>query len=243
MMYFAENGDKKQVEALLSENANVLLEDQLGLTAICYAECDDIRKQLEKAAFFQAADKVDLSWLKFLIAHGFDVNTLDANNDTALIHASSAGKYEAVEFLLSEKAAVNFAGQRGYSALHCAAANGDAKIADLLIEYGAIIDAPSKDGVTPLMEAAINGKPETVDWLLESGADFHRMDDFGNTALDWTRANCPNNEDKDYLKVRMLLIKAELKMKKEQYRLQKKAKEYGIQNAMFLKQRSPFEIG
>ena len=148
LMYFAENGDKKQVEALLSENANVLLEDQLGLTAICYAECDDIRKQLEKAAFFQAADKGDLSWLKFLIAHGFDVNTLDANNNTALIHASSAGKYDAVEFLLSEKAAVNFAGQRGYSALHCAAANGDAKIADLLIEYGAIIDAPSKDGVT-----------------------------------------------------------------------------------------------
>lgn len=243
LMYFAENGDKKQVEALLSENANVLLEDQLGLTAICYAECDDIRKQLEKAAFFQAADKGDLSWLKFLIADGIDVNALDANNDTALIHASSAGKYEAVEFLLSEKAAVNFAGQRGYSALHCAAANGDAKIADLLIEYGAIIDAPSKDGVTPLMEAAINGKTETVDWLLEAGADFQRKDDFGNTALDWAREKGQNDEDKDYLKVRMLLIKADLKMKKEQYRLQKKAKEYGIQNARFLKQRSPFEIG
>ena len=97
--------------------------------------------------------------------------------------------------------------------------------------------------MTPLMEAAINGKPETVDWLLEAGADFQRKDDFGNTALDWAREKGQNDEDKDYLKVRMLLIKADLKMKKEQYRLQKKAKEYGIQNARFLKQRSPFEIG
>lgn len=223
LMHLATKGAQSEVDALLSRDADIMLEDQYGATAITYAQMGhnaDIAKQLKNMAFIQSAEKGKLPEMKALLADGVDINAINKYNATALTRASSAGKYDAVAFLLSENAAVNFGGHHGYSALHCAAEAGHSKIAQLLIEYGADVNAQTKYNETPLMAAAAHGKSRVTNLLLKEGADINEQDDFGQTAMDKATQNEHSVPEEDLARVRNILKKAQLVEKREQYREQ-----------------------
>jgi len=77
----------------------------------------------------------------------------DDHGKTALHHAASHGKDDAVRKLLSLGAFIDATDVDGMSPLHHAVGNGSAKTVQLLLESGANIESKDKHGLSPLHSA------------------------------------------------------------------------------------------
>jgi uncharacterized protein len=85
----------------------------------------------------QATADRDTTQLAQLLAYGADVDSTDANGNTALMLAAAYDYADVTAILVAAGANVNVAGHIGNTALVYAAQSGAAEVARLLIEAGA----------------------------------------------------------------------------------------------------------
>lgn len=141
---------------------------------------------------FQAISQKDNDAVKHLINSGFDVNTKDSYNKTALHVAVEYDNLEIVRLLLDHNAKVNVKSKDKRTPLLMideTVRDEDDKsvveIARLLIAKGADINVQDDEGETALMMAG-DGNLEVVKILLEAGANPNLRDKDGDTVLSLT---------------------------------------------------------
>ncbi len=109
-------------------------------------------------AFLRAAQSLDVTAMRLLLAHGADPDIPTAGGDTALMVACGMGWgyhysvnspdytwMEAVKFVMQLGADVNAADSRGYTPLHAAAYIGNNELINYLVDHGADVKAVAKD--------------------------------------------------------------------------------------------------
>jgi ankyrin repeat protein len=107
----------------------------------------------------------DLDVVKFLVAHGSDVNARDSKKDTPL-HIAARNHYtELVKYLIDQRAYVNALTVTRYSPLHEAAVSGDYESVELLVDNGASVTQKNNYDRTPLQEALKRGFKQIVHFL------------------------------------------------------------------------------
>ncbi|OIW26858.1 ankyrin, partial [Coniochaeta ligniaria NRRL 30616] len=134
------------VQFLVNNNANAIIKNQVGETAL-------------DAAVKHAAVKHGHGNL--LLSNGAVVDAEDNHGNTPLHWAASLGHHTCTRLLLTHGARVQAENNEGATPLHMATTRGDALVVQLLLENGARHDAKGPDGETALY------------WLLYgSGATF-----------------------------------------------------------------------
>jgi hypothetical protein len=135
--------------------------------------------------FYQAVKDGNLERVQELIAAGANVNHVDDDGETALIHASWKGHAAVVAALLAAGAAVNHAYKDGgWTALMMASSQGRTAVVTMLLAAGANVNQTDDNGHTALMWASNGGHAAVVAALLDAGADVnHAYKDGGWTAL------------------------------------------------------------
>jgi ankyrin repeat protein len=184
----------------------------MALAACGDKQLSSLEKLAEKgyslsiSEYFRAAKAGDIAALDLFLKSGTAVDVPDEKGDSALVHATRAGKAEAVRFLIESgarleddrrllplaiasgkaevvdaflKARVNTAikDDSGLAPLELAAKLGSAAITELLL--------PSSVALihTALVHAATNGDTATLDLLLQAEASPFFRDNDGKTAL------------------------------------------------------------
>jgi quinoprotein dehydrogenase-associated probable ABC transporter substrate-binding protein len=115
----------------------------------------------------------DIDRVRYTLAHGAHVDSVDGEGMTGLINATRFGFNEVATYLVEHKANANSADGSGWTPLMYAAWGDDAMLVKMLVGHGANIAATDNDGLTPLAIAAQNGKFKAAEALLESGADVN----------------------------------------------------------------------
>lgn len=131
-----------------------------------------------------AAWEGNVEMMALFVAHGANVNAMNANREQPLMHAAWNGHLDAVRWLLDHGAQINRRGLE-WSALHYAVFAGHQDVVNSLIARGADIDARSTNGSTPLMMASREGHPEIAQLLVNLGANTAIKNDWGDDALTW----------------------------------------------------------
>ncbi len=112
--------------------------------------------------------------------------TINVNEEAALIEASYKNNIEVVELLLANKTInVNLQNKNGYTAVIYASRNGNIEIVKLLLKVEAInVNLQNKSGYTALILASWNGYIEVVKLLLNIEIiNINIQDNTGQTAL------------------------------------------------------------
>lgn len=195
----AELGFNQVVKALLDKGIDKTKKSNEGQSALFYArnlsminllldnnvgnlEDTDNQKNSLLHIHIQNYRKQDL--LTYL-SKSIDINSQNANGETALVIASSNSTFgsEYVEIFLKSGANPNGADSQGWQAIHYGARQ-DSHLFFLLTEHGADINAlvePSKRSA--LYFAVVNNKVDIVKYLLEQGVDVNYRMKNGKTAL------------------------------------------------------------
>jgi uncharacterized protein len=116
-----------------------------------------------------------------------DVQTRDANGDTALHRAVETGMPRLVQSLLAAGADPQARTRNGETALHLATLHPEPQFADLLLAARADPRAQNADGESPLHWAALSGHIVVVQRLLAGGADARLKTGKGFSARDYAR--------------------------------------------------------
>lgn len=123
----------------------------------------------------------DFDVLIKLISTGENVEELDKDGRTPLLHATIDNRIDIVRVLLESGANVNIQDKFGYSPLHYAAQNYYVELVRLLINFNAQVDSKDIHGNTPLFKAVFNskGQGEAIKILIEHGADKELTNNHG----------------------------------------------------------------
>ncbi len=173
MLVAIKEGDAGNVKEILDKGLDANIVDKAGNTLLMLAVRD-------------SNDDI----VALLIAHRANLNSLNANGDTALGLAALRGSLPMVKRLVEAGAQVD---TPNWSPLMYAAFNGHADVVEYLLGRGASIDAQAKNGFTPLIAASRNGSQKTVALLLKRGAKPNLLTQTNETAMDWALKN--NNTD------------------------------------------------
>jgi len=196
----AEQGDARQVAALLAGGADVKARDGHGNTPLHLAARAGRRRAAElligegadvKATTFckytplhLAAWSGDVRTIRLLLAKGADPKAQDYDNRTPLHYASTR---PAVGLLLAAGVEVDVRYVPwARTPLLDAAMHGFPEAAAALLDHGANLQATNCSHFTPLHWAAWGGHANVVKLLLARGADVYYEDDSGYTPLLWT---------------------------------------------------------
>ena len=134
----------------------------------------------------------NLALLRLLLDHGADPNarydwnveSMQEDDETALIRAARQNRLPVVRLLLSRGADINETSNLGgKSALMLAARQGSVSAVHYLVDHGAAVNAHDKTGETALMLAAGEGSLSIVRCLLDHGAEIDAREKNGATAL------------------------------------------------------------
>lgn len=168
-------------------------------------------KESKPMSLDAAALKLEPEFVVFLAKEGFEVDAVNKQGKTALLHAAEEGRTEMVEALVKECGAnVRIADDRGQTALHHlpfedttrllldAGADAGAKDCNgntplhnaedhesvrMLVAAGADPEQRNRKGHTPLHEAARGNMTAVVEALLDAGADIEAKNHKGETPL------------------------------------------------------------
>ncbi|MBL8824166.1 MAG: ankyrin repeat domain-containing protein [Planctomycetia bacterium] len=101
-----------------------------------------------------------------------EVDLLDGEEQTPLIHASIHGKLDILSWLINHGAAIDHQDRNGLTALHLAIQSKQFAIASELLKHRANIALKDKFGNAPLWRAVFDarGKYDFVTLLLQNGA-------------------------------------------------------------------------
>ncbi|KAL8855889.1 MAG: hypothetical protein Q9178_007454 [Gyalolechia marmorata] len=186
----AYKGDLETVRWLLTEGADINLQDNHDYTATHYAieanEVEMVALLLENGAdpriFGSTLDQVldNVTIAKLLIDSGVDID------------AASCGNY------------------RGWSALHTVAAFGPIERVEFLVANNANIDKQDNDGATPLMTAIDMGRTSAIRVLIDAGADLDLQDKRGCSAFHWAAAGGDASTIKELVRRRATVDKRSL---------------------------------
>jgi ankyrin repeat protein len=116
-----------------------------------------------------------------------DLQTRDANGDSALHRAVETGMPRLVQSLLAAGADPEARTRNGETALHLAALHPEPQFADLLLAAKADPRAQNADGESPLHWAALSGHIVVVQRLLAGGAQARLRSREGFRARDYAR--------------------------------------------------------
>jgi ankyrin repeat protein len=128
----------------------------------------------------ESPDVVDV----LLASPQLHVDRVNAAGETPLMMAALRGNYDAAVKLIERGAKVR---RVGWTPLHYAASGPDVKMVALMLDRGADVNAAAPNLNTPLMMAARYGAEESVKLLLSRGADKKRLNDKGQSAVDYAR--------------------------------------------------------
>ena len=124
-----------------------------------------------------------LSYVKYFVAQGSDVNAKTLNNSTPLFRAVEIENVEAVKFLVSKGANAVAKDTDNHTPFHVAAIMGNIPIAEFLLSKGADVTAPLKWGDTPLHLTVTAGNLDFAKFLVSKGADVHVKNSSGHTPI------------------------------------------------------------
>jgi len=159
--------DVHKVEVLLRDNPTLItLEDRIAETPM-----------------FIAASGGDCDMMRFLLAHGADVNDATSEGATALHAAARESQGAALELLLARGADVHARTWNGVTPILCAASDCFIEGLGMLIRHGAGVSDIGPSGLTPLHVVANDGCAQGVGELLLGGADIDATDSEGRTPL------------------------------------------------------------
>jgi ankyrin repeat protein len=130
-----------------------------------------------------AARNDHLEVVKFLLAHGADVNAVRKDGETAFAEATYHGFLDIARSLLKAGSKINTSGWYGNTPLHWAADHGSSETVNVLIDLGADINMRREDGGTPLHAAAYTNNTAAIRALLARGAKLEERNKAGETPL------------------------------------------------------------
>lgn len=153
------DGDMAMIKLLVEAGANVNTTSNWNMTAIDFADRQDIAE--------------------YLLANGSDIKRLD------IVSWAGFGFLEKVQESLKNGESIETkSGFSGYTPLIIASGNGHLTVVKYLLKQGADIEAKSSDREdTALMNATVNGKLEVVKYLVEQGANLEAVEIEGDTPL------------------------------------------------------------
>ena len=122
----------------------------------------------------------DLERIEALLATGIDVNAVDADNTTPMLHAALAGHMDAVIVLAERGGQVEAANSDGLTPLGVLVMAGGTEIVGDLLSRGANPNH-KMNGIPVLSLAVVAGDDAMVDLLLERGADSTLASEDGAT--------------------------------------------------------------
>jgi quinoprotein dehydrogenase-associated probable ABC transporter substrate-binding protein len=129
-------------------------------------------KPIDELANAIVAD--DAERVRYLLAHGADVNARFLDGTTALTNATRFGFNDLVTVLLDGKADPNGADISAWTPLMFAAWIDDPAVVRQLVKAGAKLELADTNGLTALGVAAQNGKAKALEALVGAGADVNR---------------------------------------------------------------------
>jgi len=122
-------------------------------------------------AWFQAASTGDLNTLTQALSDGFDINTVDDKQNTALHLATKAAQLEVMSFLIKQGAALDLQNDWLSTPLHLTEKNMDS--IRLLLEAGAESNIKDKDYDYPYYFAFYGSMTqELTDLYIKHGANL-----------------------------------------------------------------------
>jgi ankyrin repeat protein len=141
------------------------------------------------APLADAAEKLERSKVRTLLAARADVNAAQADGMTALHWAAYQDDVDLANMLVRAGANVKAANRYGVTPLSLACTNGNATMVEMLLKAGADPNAPLPGGETPLMTASRTGSLAVVKTLIAHRAAVDSKDERrGQTALMWAAA-------------------------------------------------------
>ncbi|XP_075058348.1 arf-GAP with coiled-coil, ANK repeat and PH domain-containing protein 2 isoform X1 [Mixophyes fleayi] len=152
---FSADGSRELLAATVSSNS--LYDAELGKKdekrdSAVFQDTRSTRKILPGLQLYQAAFRQNLPVMAEALAHGAEVNWVNAkeNNSTPLIQAVHGGSLVTCEFLLQNGANVNHLDVKGRGPLHHATVLGHTGQVCLFLKRGANQHATDEDGKDPL---------------------------------------------------------------------------------------------
>ena len=186
-----KSGNKAMVELLLNRGADVNATDGTGGTALHIAVEQAFRSIAEVLVAHQAdvnarnapmnneatplhraAALGHVEMIKFLIAHGAEVNTRANNSSTPLSSAVGSAQLDAVKALLGAKANPDLYGNDGQTSLSDAASRGYLEMVKTLLDAKA--DPNGGERNPPLFYAIKQGNTNLAALLIRAGAEVDR---------------------------------------------------------------------
>ena len=122
---------------------------------------------LRPDALHQAAQAGDSAGLKAALSAGADVDALDGQGWTALMHAANRGYPQFVDLLLEAKADPDIQAPDGATALFIATVRGQAQVVARLVDAGADVFMPGPEGKTAADMARVSGDRSVMNALGE----------------------------------------------------------------------------
>ena len=119
-----------------------------------------------------------------------ELNDVDLDGRTPLMHAVLEGDSETVRLLIGRGVDVNVSDRaQRWTALHFAARDQNDAVVGSLLDAGAAIDPVDVFGNTPLWRSVMNASSTlgAIQELLKHGADIHKKNRYGEAPIDVAR--------------------------------------------------------
>ena len=143
-----------------------------------------------------------------LLKNGFDVNSGDIANNTALHHAASTGKVEIVKKLLENGASPYLANKFHFTPLHVASLNGHRQVVKEFLNQNIYINFEMNVGEDALELAARKGHLEIVKELLNAGvAAYKKVDEDHMFSRFPALSNLPSKLSDDHIEIVVEILK------------------------------------
>lgn len=168
-IHAAQNGNIEIVNALIKAGADLNIKDKSGYSPLLLA------------AHYGYTEIVQALWAE---KGKVDIDIVDIDEVTPLMHAIYNDKIEAAQFLISNISNINAVNKLGQTALMMAAQEGRKEIIEILVKRKDVdIDLADNQGMTPLMNSVYNNHIEITRLLISKIKNINAASEDGITAL------------------------------------------------------------